>query len=440
MKKIHILTILVIVLLNIVATSTQEKRQKNKRYNPYKTKEKLEQEEEFDEPELLSTVKTEQSEEDLEELEISETKNKENVEVPEEEKEIISEKYEHSEELEIEASKHKLFLQLFTIYEVLMMFFVLVFLFVCFTGKSANDKLAAVWYANNKQYFVNNYAHLGTETQYNADSPIFKESYNNFKFYASGRVNVNSNLVSLDLIKRQDLVSYITSLFFPMEKDRLIYDISINSSDIPFVFCICRKKDIKFMKKTYPDIDFMTQAYDADFLNSTSTSSKSANKNLILLTEEDETIDKLFDRTLRNLYEQIEKNIDIIYFTDRQSYSKEKLSLFCSFYIDNMKNALTITKFVHCLVDKLAYMDFNNKRKANAEKLRIDYIEYLDKLNQKKLQNDDEEIDKKVQEAKKKSESQSKKLLTKEQMMKLEEKERKEKLKRQQKKFMKVMK
>lgn len=436
MGKTFIVMLLIIsVLASMISFTCQEKQKK--RYNPYKTKEKIEQEEEFDEPELLdSSVSA--SEETTDDLEVTETSNKE-AEKDEEEMKYTGEKIEHSEELEFEASRHKLFLQLFTIYEVLMMIFVFIFIFVCLVGKSKNSRLAAAWYANNKQFFVNNYAHIGTETQYNADAPIFNESYNNFKFYASGRVNVNSNLVSLDLVKRQDLVSYITGLFFPMEKDRIIYDISINSSDIPHVFCICRKKDIKFMKKTYPDIDFMTRGYEADFINTKITSGTS-NKSLLLLTEDDEVIDKLFDRTLRNLYEQVEKNIDIIYFTDRQSYSKEKFSIFCSFYVDNMKNSLLITKFVHALVDKLANLEFNSRRKANAEKLRKEYAEHLDRLTQKKLQNSEEEQDKRAQEAQKKADAQAKKLLTKEQMMKLEEKERKEKLKKQQKKYMKVVK
>lgn len=446
-KTLLITLFCVMVLINF-AISQQGKGKKQKRYNPYKTKEKIEQEEEFDEPELLDSKKDSANNENSgadvvkpkiaktdEESDIEEVITKEKIDPEVEDVDYTKDAYRHSEELELEASKQKMIFQLFSLYEIIMIGFVLLFLITCFSGKSTNDSLAARWYNHNKAFFVENYAHIGTDTQYNIDAPLLKESYNNFKFYASGRENVNFSLISLDLARRQDLVSLASSLVLPMERDRVIYELSINSSDIPHVFCICRKKEVKFMKKTYNDIDFMTKAYDADFIN---LSGKT--KSVLLLTEDDEITDKVFDSNLRRLYESIESSVDIIYFTDRQTYTKEQYSLFCSFYIDNMKNSKAITVFVHALADKLANVEFNTKKKANSDKLRKEYIEFLDKENQKKLKNSDEEAERKSQEAKKKSEVASKKVLTREQMIKLEEKEKKDRMKKQRQKQIKVMK
>jgi hypothetical protein len=437
-KSLLIILLLALVLINF-NLSQQGNNKKQKRYNPYKTKEKIEQEEEFDEPELLDPDEVKQKSNNLNKVEEPEADvedkkpsiSNSNVESSEE----GINNYKHSEELEIEASRQKMLFQIFTIYEIIMIGFVVLFLITCFTGKSTNDSLATKWFNNNKSFFIENYAHIGTESQYNIDSPMLKESYNNFKFYASGRENINFTLISIDLAKRQDLVSLATSLVLPMERDRVIYELSINSSDIPHVFCICRKKEIKYMKKTYNDIDFMTKAYEPDFINLTGK-----NKSVVLLTEDDEITDKIFDANLRRLYEAIEPNVDIIYFTDRQTYTKEQYSLFCSFYVDNMKNSKPITVFVHALADKLANVEFNTKKKLNSEKLRKEYIEFIDKENQKKLKNSEEEAERKAaQEAKKKSEV-SKKVLTREQMIKLEEKEKKEKMKKQRQKQIKVMK
>mmetsp|Transcript_17681 Transcript_17681/g.18328 ORF Transcript_17681/g.18328 Transcript_17681/m.18328 type:complete len:442 (+) Transcript_17681:39-1364(+) len=434
-KQFLVFLLVITIAFSFLSTITHSK--KNKRNNPYKTKEKKEQEDEFDEPELLDEAELEESQ-NSQKSQRDEAEGEETEEASEEDNQE-EEQYKppsHSDELEIEAMQSKEWIfYIFTIYEVIMMIFVAFFIMNCITGKAKNDAFATQWYKSNKTFFHRNYAHVGTDTQYNADSPMLKESYNNFKFYASGRTNINSSLISLDLVKRQDLVSLATSLFFPSEKDRLIYDLSISSSDIPHVFCLCRKKDIKFMKKTYPDIDFMTNTYEPDFLNYSKTS-----RNLVLMTEDDEITDRLFDRHLRSLFEKVESNIDIIYFTDRQTYSKEPFVLFCSFYVDSMNNSLAITEFVHALADKLAYVEFNSKKKQQCEKIRKEYEDHQEKENQKKMANSEEEQERKAQEAKKKNDEASKKVLTKEQMIKLEEKEKKEKLKKQRQRQMKVMK
>ncbi len=48
-----------------------------------------------------------------------------------------------------------------SIYEILMMIFLLGFLYNCFCGKNANDKHALAWYNSNKQYFEERYSELG---------------------------------------------------------------------------------------------------------------------------------------------------------------------------------------------------------------------------------------------------------------------------------------
>jgi hypothetical protein len=58
-----------------------------------------------------------------------------------------------------------------------------------------------------------------------------------------------------------------------------------------------------------------------------------------------------------NLYSKIENYIDIIYFTDRQSFTKEEYAIFLSFDLNFSKNPdelyRDITMFVHCLIDLL---------------------------------------------------------------------------------------
>jgi hypothetical protein len=89
----------------------------------------------------------------------------------------------------------------FALYELVMLFFLILFIINCFLGKAKNEGLAQKWYTANRQYLEENYAHVGVNTEYNTKGsvPMMKESYNNFKFYASGRKNIKWLLVNMDV-------------------------------------------------------------------------------------------------------------------------------------------------------------------------------------------------------------------------------------------------
>ena len=317
---------------------------------------------------------------------------------------------------------------IFSFYEVLMIAFLLSYIFVCLTGKTANNKLSYQWFNENNKYYSENYAHVGTGAE-KGSGYLLQESYNNYKYYASGRKNINFTLVSLDLSKRHDLVTICSSIVLPYEKDRIIFELSLNVSYLPHVFNICRKKDLKYMKKTYKDIDFMTQAYS----NSASLISGN-NKSLVAMSEDDEVMNKIFlgDMTLLRLFREVESSIDIIYLTDRQTFSKESFVLFCSFYIKkDMKGSLEFSKFVHRLADRLAVIDFNNANRKDADKKRTEYNEHIEKLLIKQ---------KESEEPKQRKEKPTKIPKTKEEAIKMEEKERKNRIKKERSKITKVMK
>lgn len=176
---------------------------------------------------------------------------------------------------------------LITNYEVLMIIVLVVFITNAVYGKITNERLANKWYKQSKTFFEKNYAHIGAEREYNPKllSPLIKDSYNSFKFFASGRVYLNWLLVNLEFKKRQDLISVLTSMFLFNEKDKIVYESSLlPSNDIPIIFTICKKKEAKTMKKNYSDLDFFTDARDCSFIS----------ENLILLTESIEFVEQIF--------------------------------------------------------------------------------------------------------------------------------------------------
>jgi len=86
-------------------------------------------------------------------------------------------------------------------YEIVMFLFVVAFFLNLYIGKSRNEAIATKWYTTNQKFFEDNYAHIGVNSEYNtkAGVPILKESYNNFKFYSSGRVFAKWMLVNIDV-------------------------------------------------------------------------------------------------------------------------------------------------------------------------------------------------------------------------------------------------
>ena len=209
------------------------------------------------------------------------------------------------------------------LYEFSMGSFLLIFILNVLYGKKKNKKIAFKWYNQNKDFFINNYAHIGTEREFNpkkTDTLIY-ESYNEYKFFSSGRIYINWMLVDILLKRRQDLLSMLSGMFLFPEKDKIMYEsVIIPQNEIPVVFCICKKKNAKTMKKNYNEIDSLQKLFHR-FLND----------NLIIFTENTEFILNIFKQNeLLSEYKKIEKYIDTIFFTDGRN-SKDNYAIIVSF-------------------------------------------------------------------------------------------------------------
>lgn len=89
----------------------------------------------------------------------------------------------------------------FSVYEAIMAVLVVIYILNCISGKSSNDKLANKWLKQCLPYLEKNYAHIGMTNEYqsNSNQILLKESYNNYKCYASGRGNVKFCQISIDV-------------------------------------------------------------------------------------------------------------------------------------------------------------------------------------------------------------------------------------------------
>ena len=393
----------------------------------------IEENDEFDDPSLL---KKEQNNPE------KKKKNKENKKSPSEEKkeEKIKEKDNDDdndiypslgqlkEEKKEEMNKYKILFFKY-LYEIGMISLVLIFILNAIYGVKKNRSIANKWFLKNRDFYEENYAHLGGEREYNPNNlSLIKDSYNDYRFFASGRVYVSWMIVDINLKRRQDLVSILAQILLFGEKDRIMYEVSITpSEDIPCVFAICKKKEIKSTKKSYREIDEFAEGTNPNFMD----------KNYILLTEDEETTNKIFsNRQLISQYNKIEKFLELIFFTDRRK-AKDKHGLVVSFELKNKyteADLYDMTIFTHMLIDILGTTSVKAtyKKEANARRK-----EYEAKISRELAEKNKEEI-KNAKDEKKNAELN--KPMTREQLRKKEEKERKDAIKERRKKMFKMVK
>ena len=126
-----------------------------------------------------------------------------------------------------EMNKYKFFFMKYS-YEICMMLLLAIYIIYAYFGVKINKKIAESWLEKNKSFFEENYAHLGGEREYNPNQlTLIKDSYNDYKFFASGRVYLSWLLVDIYLKRRQDLISILSQIFLFNERDRIMYEVSL---------------------------------------------------------------------------------------------------------------------------------------------------------------------------------------------------------------------
>ena len=163
-----------------------------------------------------------------------------------------------------------------TIYEIMMILFLVGLVYNCLFGRNQNDKHALAWYNANKQYFEERYEHIGLEKAEMDEIPIestlkdsvlIKESPYFYKFYYSNYRYIKWSLTALEFRKRFDATSMLTTMFIT-DRDKLIYEVAFNPVDpLGWVFCVCNKREVPGLKATYGDIDYFTQPYEPSVMN-----------------------------------------------------------------------------------------------------------------------------------------------------------------------------
>ena len=267
------------------------------------------------------------------------------------------------------------------VYQIMMIFFCISFVYNFFLGKSQNDKHALVWYNSNKEYFEERYEYFGVEeedelkkTKKNTlplikDCKLIKENPYYYKLTCANYRYIRYLTVVLEFHKRYDMTSLLSSIFIS-PRDRIVFQVSFDPVDnVGWIFCVSQKKQYKSLKKSYEDLNFFCQMYEPS----------SFNNYMCLLSENLEMFMELFNnKSLFHYYKSIEKYLEAIYYSDMISMYVEGNNIFFSFNIDLTKpnqerDLLEITHFVNLFVDTLAQLKYSKQFKDLVKTNRINF-------------------------------------------------------------------
>jgi len=186
-----------------------------------------------------------------------------------------------------------------------------------FVGRAKNQKIAETWYSTFKQLLQDNFAMVGDDGKLeNSEPGLMKESENVYLLWCSGRTCCESVLIELRLVKRQDLVSMIISLFRP-QSDQVHIKVFMNNEDMDsYVLGLATKKTASRLTKEMADVSvFCPERKSVEKYGLPST--------FVLMSEIGEAATSLLDARVCSLINKIPEVIDSIHFSDQYSGPKQ---------------------------------------------------------------------------------------------------------------------
>lgn len=203
----------------------------------------------------------------------------------------------------------------FSLSEYFLVTMVIIFAYFYLFSTTFNDKWATVWYDANKNYF-DRFARICVKPEVEEiknKTQLIKDSYNVYRYYAEEFKNIKWFTAILEFRKNQDSSSVLSGLFFTIT-DKVYYRVALNPVEpVPNVFVICKKKDLKNVKAAYKDVEFFTNYYQPSNFN----------ENLVEMAENELSGDMFRNKELLHYFKLIENYIDMIYYTDQQTFTKE---------------------------------------------------------------------------------------------------------------------
>lgn len=140
--------------------------------------------------------------------------------------------------------------------EMLMIAGIVVYFINFVSGKTRNQKLANAWLSAHKNLLESNFSLVGDDgkAEVGGAGQLLKESENMYSLWCSGRVCCEGMLVQLKFLKRQDLVSVISTMM-KSASDQVEVRVTMSPEEMDaFVFCLANKKSAARLGKEMTDL------------------------------------------------------------------------------------------------------------------------------------------------------------------------------------------
>ncbi|CAD8101539.1 unnamed protein product [Paramecium sonneborni] len=303
-------------------------------------------------------------------------------------------------------------------YECIGFLVFLFYIFMYITGNTTNKKLALKFASTTYDFFKSNFTQVGVTNKENG--PLLQSiSSNSFGFMAQGRNNLNCLAVTIDLKKRQDLLSMLFFSFIWPERDTITIDIPLSSIPQPICFALVKKRDAKSYKEANLDLKYLCEKLSIDKIDDHLT--------LVTLGEGKEPLTSIFDSKLCSALGKYDKYIQNIHFTDQKTLLPNPYHLRATLInIESIDDYTEFISLILIIVDKIANYKLSASTRQQYEEERAKFEEIKSK----------DEKQKKIEEAQKKKtekllkEKQKIMSLPREQQIKLQDKEKRDEIKK----------
>eukprot|EP00742_Colponemidia_sp_Colp-10_P006061 GILJ01006486.1.p1 GENE.GILJ01006486.1~~GILJ01006486.1.p1 ORF type:complete len:374 (+),score=79.98 GILJ01006486.1:59-1180(+) len=295
--------------------------------------------------------------------------------------------------------------------------FIVVYILQFFMGKSANDNFAKAWVRLNKDLFTKNFAYLGFGEK-DQEALILREAYHCFKFYGSGRLNCDSFTATLNLKKRQDLLSVLLFDMIWPSPDTCVIDIALDAMD-PICLAVAKKKNAKNLHQNSPDLKIYTRQRNFAALP----------PNFVVFAESNEALESVLVAPIVSTLKEFEKYFVSLHITDEHPYLPQKRNLHLEFTLpplSKLDDVSQLTRMALYLTDLVANVKLSATTKAAADRERLKVAE--ENMKAKQAERVEKLQQKKIDEKRKRDEETAN--LSKEAQRKREEREYRESLKK----------
>lgn len=194
--------------------------------------------------------------------------------------------------------------------EMILCGVLIVWTIMFFYGRNANKVIATKWIRNHQELLQTQFAKLssGSADTSDAGALLFKESLNNFTFFASGRIHCEGLVGSVSLLRRHDLIMRaVDAIAFP-HHDKVTFQIPLSGKGGQIcLFALCRKgKHVAFREETPEFQEFAPRTIQSVFPS-----------NLIAMCESPEALTSgIFDTDALEVINKLGDLIELISCTD----------------------------------------------------------------------------------------------------------------------------